>query len=113
MGEELTYAIGDVHGRLDLLMDLLSQVITHASGRSCKLVFLGDYIDRGPDSAEVVALVRRFQQGTVNSAPKRQSCRGRNRHARTRQPMRATPVASRQVRKARSRAARYSLAERR
>jgi hypothetical protein len=27
MGEELTYAIGDVHGRLDLLMDLLSQGI--------------------------------------------------------------------------------------
>jgi serine/threonine protein phosphatase 1 len=62
MSHNLTYAIGDVHGRLDLLKDLLSQIITHASGRSCKLVFLGDYIDRGPDSAGVVALVRRFQQ---------------------------------------------------
>jgi serine/threonine protein phosphatase 1 len=62
MSEKLTYAIGDVHGRLDLLMDLLSQIITHANGRSCKLVFLGDYIDRGPDSAGVVELVRRFQQ---------------------------------------------------
>jgi serine/threonine protein phosphatase 1 len=62
MGERLTYAIGDIHGRLDLLMDLLSQIITHANGRSCKLVFLGDYIDRGPDSAGVLALVRRFQQ---------------------------------------------------
>ena len=62
MDERLTYAIGDIHGRLDLLMDLLSQIITHANGRSCKLVFLGDYIDRGPDSAGVLALVRRFQQ---------------------------------------------------
>jgi serine/threonine protein phosphatase 1 len=62
MSEKLTYAIGDVHGRLDLLMDLLSRIIAHARGRSCKLVFLGDYIDRGPDSAGVVALVRRFQQ---------------------------------------------------
>jgi serine/threonine protein phosphatase 1 len=62
MSNNLTYAIGDLHGRLDLLTDLLSQIITHASGRSCKLVFLGDYIDRGSDSAGVVALVRRFQQ---------------------------------------------------
>jgi serine/threonine protein phosphatase 1 len=62
MSGRLTYAIGDVHGRLDLLMDLLSQIIAHASGRSCKLVFLGDYIDRGPDSAGVVELGRRFQQ---------------------------------------------------
>jgi serine/threonine protein phosphatase 1 len=62
MDERLTYAIGDIHGRLDFLMDLLSQIITHANGRSCKLVFLGDYIDRGPDSAGVLALVRRFQQ---------------------------------------------------
>jgi serine/threonine protein phosphatase 1 len=62
MSEKLTYAIGDVHGQLALLVDLLSQIITHANGRSCKLVFLGDYIDRGPDSAGVVALVRRLQQ---------------------------------------------------
>jgi serine/threonine protein phosphatase 1 len=62
MSDNLTYAIGDVHGRLDLLKDLLSQIITHASGRSCKLVFLSDYIDRGPDSAGVIELVRRFQQ---------------------------------------------------
>jgi serine/threonine protein phosphatase 1 len=62
MSGRLTYVIGDVHGQLALLVDLLSQIITHANGRSCKLVFLGDYIDRGPDSAGVVALVRRFQQ---------------------------------------------------
>jgi len=57
--------------------------------------------------------VQRALEGTANLAPRRQSCRGRRRHASTHQPTRATPVASRQVRKARSRAARYSLAERR
>jgi hypothetical protein len=39
-------------------------------------------------------------EGTVNLAPKRQSCRGRSRHASTHQPMKAAPVASRQVAKA-------------
>ena len=55
----------------------------------------------------------RSRNGTVNLAPTRQSCRGRSHHASTHQSTRATPVASRQVRKARSRAARYSRAERR
>ena len=54
-----------------------------------------------------------FQEGTVNLALKRQSCRGRNRRASSYQPKRAAPVASRHVAKAPSRAMRYSLAERR
>lgn len=40
------------------------------------------------------------RNGTVNLAPKRQSCRGRSRHASPHQPMKAAPVASRQVAKA-------------
>lgn len=51
------YAVGDIHGRLDLLDQLLGQII-----RDCDqapdllkyLVFLGDYVDRGPDSAGVI-----------------------------------------------------------
>jgi len=57
----LTYAIGDIHGRHDLLRRLLEEIYGHASGRPHRLVFLGDYIDRGPDSAAVVADVRRLQ----------------------------------------------------
>ena len=57
----LTYAIGDVHGRHDLLTALLDGVRGHAAGRPYRLVFLGDYIDRGPDSAAVVATVRELQ----------------------------------------------------
>ncbi len=44
-------AIGDVHGRLAKLEDLLGQIQPRADDR---LVFLGDYVDRGPDSYEVV-----------------------------------------------------------
>ena len=54
-GTPLTYAIGDIHGRLDLLTTLLAQIEQHRAGRDRTIVFLGDYIDRGPDSAGVVA----------------------------------------------------------
>ena len=54
--ETLTYAIGDVHGRLDLLDELLEMITTDATRRHvrAKIVFTGDYCDRGPDSNGVV-----------------------------------------------------------
>ena len=63
---ERVYCIGDIHGRHDLLLDLLRRVDgdirvgdpEHVS----HLVFLGDYVDRGPDSAQVVNLLRRLCQ---------------------------------------------------
>jgi serine/threonine protein phosphatase 1 len=61
MGVSLTYAIGDIHGCHDLLTALLAGVRDHAAGRPYRLVFLGDYIDRGPDSAAVIATVRALQ----------------------------------------------------
>ena len=48
------YAIGDIHGRLDLLKTLNDQIIEDAQGRASEIIFLGDYIDRGRDSAGVV-----------------------------------------------------------
>ncbi len=55
----LLYAVGDIHGRLDLLRSLLEQIEAdagaHADTRRRTLVFLGDYVDRGPDSRGVVA----------------------------------------------------------
>lgn len=55
---QLVYAVGDIHGRYDLLKELLAQVVAdaaaRAAGRRPVLVFLGDYVDRGPQSAEVV-----------------------------------------------------------
>ena len=58
---DLTYAIGDVHGRSDLLDVLLDAIAVDADGRPHHLVFLGDYVDRGPGSAAVVSRLRRLQ----------------------------------------------------
>jgi serine/threonine protein phosphatase 1 len=51
------YAIGDVHGRLDLLDALLDKIDEDDRRRGpcdTNIIFLGDLIDRGPDSAGVV-----------------------------------------------------------
>lgn len=53
------YAVGDIHGRADLLARLLDSIGRDAAGAGLRkvLVFLGDYVDRGPDSAGVVDLI--------------------------------------------------------
>ena len=50
----LTYAIGDIHGCLDKLRGLLLRCEKHADGRPLAFVFVGDYIDRGPQSCAVI-----------------------------------------------------------
>ncbi|RVK38547.1 metallophosphoesterase [Sinorhizobium meliloti] len=54
-----TYAIGDVHGRADLLGELLSFVAreNQAGLDDSRVVFLGDIIDRGPHSRQAMDLV--------------------------------------------------------
>ncbi len=52
------YAVGDIHGRLDLLDRLLHLIQSDSKADGAAetlLVFLGDYVDRGPDSAGVVS----------------------------------------------------------
>jgi serine/threonine protein phosphatase 1 len=49
-----TFAIGDIHGERDKLKGLLSSCRAAAQDQPAKFVFLGDYIDRGPHSREVV-----------------------------------------------------------
>jgi diadenosine tetraphosphatase ApaH/serine/threonine PP2A family protein phosphatase len=54
---QLVYAIGDIHGRLDLLGLLLASIEADAAqSQSTRktLIFLGDYVDRGPDSRGVI-----------------------------------------------------------
>ena len=51
----LTYAIGDIHGCAWLLGRLLDAIERHRDGRPRRLVFLGDSVDRGPDSAGVIS----------------------------------------------------------
>jgi len=50
----LTYAIPDIHGRLDLLDAAFARIGQHSKGASSTVVTLGDYIDRGPSSRQVI-----------------------------------------------------------
>ena len=56
---QLIYAIGDVHGCYDLLVPLLAAITEDAAGRQGArrplLLFAGDYIDRGPQSDQVLS----------------------------------------------------------
>lgn len=56
--DRLTFAIGDIHGCSEALRRLLAACEMRAEGREFGLVFIGDYIDRGPDSAGAIAMVR-------------------------------------------------------
>jgi serine/threonine protein phosphatase 1 len=52
------YAIGDIHGHIDLLKDLAQKIADDLTARpvqNAQFVFLGDYIDRGPASNEVLS----------------------------------------------------------
>jgi serine/threonine protein phosphatase 1 len=49
-----TYAIPDLHGRLDLLDRAIDAVARHADGMASTIITLGDYVDRGPHSRQVI-----------------------------------------------------------
>jgi serine/threonine protein phosphatase 1 len=55
------YAIGDIHGRADLLQQMTGLIredaARHAAARNV-VICLGDYVDRGPDSRAVIDLLR-------------------------------------------------------
>jgi serine/threonine protein phosphatase 1 len=57
----LTYAIGDVHGCLAKLLRLLDRCLHHSGGRAHRFVFVGDYIDRGPDSCGAIETLIELQ----------------------------------------------------
>ena len=57
---ELLYAVGDIHGRSDLLATLLRAIEADAAASEAEkrtLVFLGDYVDRGPDTRGVIEML--------------------------------------------------------
>lgn len=59
------YAIGDVHGRNDLLQQLIEKIIDDDAAREkaeSEIIFLGDLIDRGPDSAGVLETAMKLKQ---------------------------------------------------
>ena len=59
--DRASYIVGDLHGRSDLLELMLELIDAHIGGsgaRDPQLVFVGDYIDHGPDSAGVLTRMR-------------------------------------------------------
>jgi serine/threonine protein phosphatase 1 len=61
MSTARTFVVGDIHGCVDELNCLLDAIAPAADDTCC---FLGDYIDRGPASREVVArLIRLRREG--------------------------------------------------
>lgn len=58
------YAVGDIHGRLDLFNQLVAMIETDDAQRGpaeTTVVLLGDLVDRGPDSRGVIAAARAWQ----------------------------------------------------
>ena len=62
------YVVGDIHGRLDLLDELLSRIHAELERRpvgKTVLAFVGDLIDRGPRSAQVIERLRNYRHHGV------------------------------------------------
>jgi serine/threonine protein phosphatase 1 len=53
--------VGDLHGRLDLLEQMLDAIAARDGAGTARLVFVGDMIDRGPDSAGVLRRLHALQ----------------------------------------------------
>jgi serine/threonine protein phosphatase 1 len=64
------YAVGDIHGRADLLRDIIQRIDDDRARRPVRVsieVYIGDYIDRGPQSKDVIDALawRVVQKGAV------------------------------------------------
>jgi len=62
MSGPLIYAVGDIHGSYEKLVRLLKHCRGHRGNRTAQFVFIGDYIDRGRHSREVVELLIDLQK---------------------------------------------------
>ena len=61
----VVYAIGDVHGRLDLLTRMHEEIAADRNRREAndwRIIHLGDYVDRGPDSKGVIDFLMRASE---------------------------------------------------
>jgi serine/threonine protein phosphatase 1 len=60
-----TFVMGDIHGLDKKLMRMLNFIADDQhdpDDNSYRFIFLGDYVDRGPGSAQVIAIVRLLQE---------------------------------------------------
>ena len=76
--EGTVYVVGDVHGRLDLLLGLEALIFDDAKESETEklIIYIGDMVDRGPDSAGVLAHIR----GAVPSGFLRLALLGNHEH---------------------------------
>lgn len=56
------YVVGDIHGELGLLNTLLEKIDADRGDADATTVFVGDYVDRGPESAGVLTMLRDRQE---------------------------------------------------
>jgi len=62
---ERVYAVGDIHGRLDLFRQMIARIEADDAARPAAqttVILLGDLVDRGPDSAGVIATAREWMR---------------------------------------------------
>jgi len=65
-----TYAIPDIHGRRDLLDSALDRIHRHATDAlGGTIVLLGDYVDRGPNSRQVIERLTNFRSEKFQLVP--------------------------------------------
>jgi serine/threonine protein phosphatase 1 len=61
----LSFAVGDIHGCFEKLQSLLQLCTEKAGSEAHRIVFLGDYVDRGPDSRSVVDLLMSLENNAA------------------------------------------------
>lgn len=54
--------LGDVHGRADLLEMMLEKLAAHEQAQDMRIILTGDLIDRGPNTAQVLAQMRALNE---------------------------------------------------
>jgi serine/threonine protein phosphatase 1 len=63
----VVYAIGDIHGHSQKLRDLLAQLAADGMTNEDFLVFVGDYVDRGPDTKGVIQTLIELKKNRPNT----------------------------------------------
>lgn len=65
MNDTPIYAVGDIHGQLEMLETALDLISTDG-GRDARIVFLGDLVDRGASSKQVIERLMAGQESGLN-----------------------------------------------